>query len=101
MLIAMSLLASTHGEGPARELRTLIGIEDVRLAVTSPRVSSSVATQNDASIAIDNRHDSTRRLAHAIRLIEQGLCAPGITLVAIASNEKTPNGVFSDSQRAA
>jgi len=35
MLIAMSLLASTHGEGPARELRTLIGIEDVRLAVTS------------------------------------------------------------------
>jgi hypothetical protein len=50
-------------------MRTLIGIEDVRLAVT--RQCISVAVQNAASIAIDDRHDSTRRLAHASWLIEQ------------------------------
>ena len=49
------------GEGRASELRTLVGIEDVRLAV-SAKASSSVSTQNAASMVIDTPHASTRRL---------------------------------------
>jgi hypothetical protein len=38
MLMAMRLFASTAGEGQARELRTLVRIEDLRFAVTSQRI---------------------------------------------------------------
>ena len=38
MLIAMPLPASHAGEGRASELRTLVGIEDLRLAVTSQSI---------------------------------------------------------------
>src|ERR1700737_1075374 len=55
-------VAGQHtGEGRASELRALVGIEDVRLAVTA-KASSSVSTQNAASMVIDTPHDSTRRL---------------------------------------
>jgi hypothetical protein len=52
------------GEGWTGELQALSGIEDLRLAVTSQGVSS-VSTQNAASIVVDNRQDSVRRLAQS------------------------------------
>jgi hypothetical protein len=47
------------GEGRTGELRALIGVEDVRLAVTSQNLCQ---LQNVASIVIDSRHASARRL---------------------------------------
>ena len=53
-------VAGEHaGEGRTGELRTLVGVEDVRLAVTSQSLLS-VSTQNAASMVIDSRHASTR-----------------------------------------
>ena len=48
-------------ERRAGELAALIRVEDRRLAMAG-RASSSASTQNAASIVIDTRHDSTRRL---------------------------------------
>ena len=88
MLIAMSLLASTHGEGPAREL--LIGIKDVRLAVTS----RCILQRRDAECRMTARDGSPMPAG----LIEQQ------DSVRLASpwwrSQKTPNGVLSDGQRA-
>jgi hypothetical protein len=54
------------GEGRAGELRTLVGVEDLRLAVLGQRILQPSSTQNAASIVIDTRQDRTRRLNQSI-----------------------------------
>ncbi|MDA9414128.1 hypothetical protein XH81_04570 [Bradyrhizobium sp. CCBAU 25360] len=52
------------GERRAGELRALVGIEDVRLALASESILQRL-DQNAASIVIETRHDSTRRVAQS------------------------------------
>jgi hypothetical protein len=49
------------GEGRAGELAALVGVEDLRFAVSGQRVLQR--TQNDASIVFDSRQERTARLA--------------------------------------
>ena len=55
------VLRSAAGEGLAGELAALIGVEDLRLSVLAS-ASSSASMQKAASIVIDSRQASTRRL---------------------------------------
>ena len=56
-----AVLDQQAGERGARELRALVGVEDLRLAVLGQRLLR-VSTQKAASMVIDTRHDRTRRL---------------------------------------
>jgi hypothetical protein len=56
-----AVLDQPAGERSTGELRALVCVDDLRLAVLR-QASSNVSTQNAASIVIDRRHDRTRRL---------------------------------------
>ncbi len=68
MLMAMPSFLEPSGEASLVELRTLIGVEDLRLAVLL-RASSRASRQKDTSIVIDNFQLSTRRLNQSITAI--------------------------------
>jgi hypothetical protein len=52
-------------ESCAHELAPLIAVEDVRFGETRQRFFEG-STQNDTSIVLDSRHDSTARLARSM-----------------------------------